>query len=115
MTNQGGYTLKLNQTSKKVELMVYGKFAEEKEQEFIKEFQSIVSKINPVEYTLSADCSDMQVLSQEYIDNLSQTIAMYKQVGFQNIEIKIEASPVIKMQLNRVARNVGANLTFIEG
>ena len=50
MSNQGGYTLNLNRAGKKVELAVIGKFAEEKEQEFIKEFQGIVSQINPSEY-----------------------------------------------------------------
>ncbi|HWL24581.1 MAG TPA: hypothetical protein VNR38_12675 [Ureibacillus sp.] len=115
MSNPGGYTLNLNRIEKKLELGVFGKFDPDKEKEFFNEFQGIISQINPSDYTLYADCSSMQVLSQEHIDNLSQTITMYKQVGFQDIVIKIETSPVIKMQLNRVARNVGANLSFIEG
>ena len=74
---------------------------------FIAEYNAKMKTINAAEYTLEVDCTSMKVLDQNMAGNLTDVMKMYKETGFMKVIFKINTSPVLKMQLARVARNAG--------
>lgn len=112
--SQDGYALELNQAEKKVMITVSGKFVPEKQQQFEQEYTDIIKQITPSAFTLYVDCTDMQIVAQQHIDNLGEALKMYKSTGFNKVVMKVSASAVIKMQLNRIAKSTGLDLEFAQ-
>ena len=71
-------------------------------------------EINPSEYTLFVDCTLMNIFTQNYVEGLGATFKIYAQTGFKNVIMKLATSSVVKMQLNRMARNANVNFEIIE-
>jgi hypothetical protein len=107
MQNTGSFAMKVNQAEKTIDMIVSGSFTPEQAQEFIKEYQQTLSAIKPEEFVLQFDCRDLNVVSQEMIPNLEACLAMYRDSGFNKVLVEIQNKPIIKLQLNRLARNVG--------
>lgn len=80
--------------------------------QFEKEFGAVLASINPADFTLEIDSMYMRVLTPEMAARLEGTMAFYKQAGFKKILIKLDNNSVLKMQVNRVARQAG--LTNVE-
>jgi len=107
MQDTGSFTIKVNQAEKTIDLTVRGTFTPEKAQEFVKDYQQKLSTIKPEEFVLQFDCRDLDVVSQEMIPNLEACFAMYKDSGFKKVLVGIQKKPIIKLQLNRLARQEG--------
>lgn len=101
------YSIKKNIVAKKIEIAVGDKMTVEEVERFQKEFIATVSSITPKEYTLAIDSTNMNVLTPELATRLEHTMVAYKQAGFKKIEVQLQNSPVLKMQVSRVARNAG--------
>ncbi|GAA0455710.1 hypothetical protein [Alkalibacillus silvisoli] len=112
MAEKGGYNFSIDQGSKTVNLEVNGQYDPEKQAQFVQDYNNIIKQVNPVEYTLFADCSSMGVTSQEYIDRLGGALGLYKESGFSKVVMDVGNQPVVKMQLSRVAKQVGLELEY---
>ena len=109
---ENGYEITLDKASKTIKMKVTGKFVEEKAQQFLDEYNHVIQQVNPAETLLVADCTSMAVATQENAEKLGTILQMYKKTGFKKIIVKVENSPIVKMQINRVAKMV--DLTNIE-
>lgn len=107
MSKTGGYTINVNQGQQTIDMAVKGTFTPEQAQNFHRDYQSRVGSITAQNFTLKVDCMDMNVITQDMLPKLQVSFEMYKASGFKNVQFLIKKSPVIKMQLMRVARNAG--------
>ncbi len=113
MTTTNEFKFNLDKIAKKVTIEVIGSFVPEKEKEFMDNYRRITSEITPSEYTLFLDGTSMNIVTQSYVDKLGTTFGLYKQTGFKNVILKLSASAVIKMQINRLAKNAGLDFEII--
>eukprot|EP00130_Batrachochytrium_dendrobatidis_P008605 XP_006683480.1 hypothetical protein BATDEDRAFT_28986 [Batrachochytrium dendrobatidis JAM81] len=107
MAKEGSYEMKVNQGSKTIDMTVSGTFTPEKAQEFVADYKLTVAGVKANEYTLKFDCRELDVVTQEMVPNLEFCMNLYQESGFEKVEVGIKKSAIIKMQLNRIARNVG--------
>ncbi|PLS19286.1 hypothetical protein CVD28_02415 [Bacillus sp. M6-12] len=115
MATVGTYTMNVNRVGKTIDMTVSGTFTPEKAQAFIKDYQAKVGSIKADEFVLKFDCRDLEIVTQEMIPNLENCFKMYMASGFKKVEVGIQKKPIIKMQLSRLARNVGlTNLEVLE-
>ncbi|WP_117170767.1 hypothetical protein [Paraliobacillus sediminis] len=101
------YSIKVDKTNKKVDMMVSGSFEPEDVELFVKDYQTKVGSITANQYTLDVDCTTMNILTKDMVPSLENSFKMYNQSGFEKVLFTIKKSPVIKMQLKRIAKNAG--------
>ena len=107
MTQTAGYTINVNLISKVIDISVRGAFSTELVQAFLTEYQQKVSSISAKDFILKVDSTDMNIITQQMLPTLENSFTMYKNSGFKEIHFIIKPSPTIKMQVNRLARNIG--------
>lgn len=104
---EGSFDIKVNNVAKSIDMVIIGTFTPQQVQEFVQDYMTKVNSINASEYTLNVDSTDMDVLTQEMIPSMENSIKMYQQSGFNKLVVKIKKSPILKMQLSRILRNAG--------
>ncbi|MEQ2525256.1 hypothetical protein EKG37_06330 [Robertmurraya yapensis] len=107
MAKEGSFSINVNRAEKTVDLVIVGTFTPEQVQEFVSDYTTKAKSINASEFTLNADSTDMDVLTQEMVPALENTIRMYQQTGFEKLVVSIKKNPILKMQLNRIFKNTG--------
>ncbi len=113
--SNGSYEIKVNRGAKIVEMYIGGTFTATDVQNFVADYKKEISAISAKEFTLEIDCTYMDLLKQEMIPSLENSYKMYKESGFNKVVFKIKQNPVLKLQLNRLARNTGlTNAEVIE-
>lgn len=114
ISSKGSYTITVDTKEKKVFLFVSGKAEPEAVQGFFNDYSQTVSNINPSGYELVVDCKEMQVETPDMLEKLGASFSLYNETGFKQITFEV-SSAVVKMQINRIARNVGlTNAQVIE-
>lgn len=114
ITNQEGmYEIKVNVGKKEIDLRVSGIFTAEKAQQFVAEYKNKVEVIEAAKYDLVLDCHGIAISKPEMVPVLQSCFEMYKESGFKEIRFLISKNPTIKMQFNRLIRNVGLTNTLI--
>ncbi|GGH84638.1 hypothetical protein JOD43_004068 [Pullulanibacillus pueri] len=101
----GDFKIEVNRENKTIDMVIIGTFSEEKVQEFVKEYLEKVQSVNASEYTLNVDSTDMDVLTQDMIPSMKESIGLYQQSGFDKMIITIKKNVILKMQLNRILRS----------
>ncbi|WML42646.1 hypothetical protein [Neobacillus sp. PS3-40] len=115
MAKEGYYSIKVNPSTKTIDMVVSGTFTPEKALQFVNDYQSKVGTIKAGEFILKCDCRELDVVTQDMIPDLENCYRLYQSSGFNKVVIEIKKSPVIKMQLSRIGRNTGlTNLEFVE-
>lgn len=109
----GQYNISVKSDVKLLKITLGGKFTETDAQNFMKDFTSQVKTINPTDYVLAFDSSDLQVSQQEMLPILQNCFTTYKQIGFKKVNVNIGTSSVLKMQVNRVVKTAGLT-DFVE-
>ncbi len=99
--------IQVNSAEKMVSMKVTGSMTMEDAELFIQEYKAKVEPIGGQQYDLIVDCTEMNLLTQDMSDNLTGVMEMYKATGFNKITYNIKENTVLKMQLNRIARNAG--------
>lgn len=112
MAKEGSFAIKVNSTAKTLDVLIVGTFTPQQVQDFLADYSAKVKSIDPKEYTLVADSTDMDILTQEMVPAMENTIRMYQQSGFNKLIVTIKKNPIMKMQLNRIFKN--ANFTNAE-
>lgn len=100
-------TIQVNSVKKVVNMTVAGRMTMSDAELFIKEYQVKIGPLNGPDFELEVDATDMQVLTPEMTENLTEVMKMYKKTGFKKVTVIITQTPVLKMQLSRIARNAG--------
>jgi len=114
-TATGSYEINVKNSQKVIEMAVRGAFTPEQAEQFHKDYEREVGSIKAVEFVLKVDSLDMTVITQDMIPKLQYSLEMYKKSGFKTIQVLINESKTIKMQISRVARNAGlTNIELIE-
>jgi hypothetical protein len=114
-TATGSYEINVKRVQKTIEMAVRGAFTPEQAGQFHKDYEHEIGSIKADEFVLKVDCLDMTVITQDMIPKLQYSLEMYKKSGFKTIQVLINKSMIIKMQINRVARNAGlTNLEMVE-
>lgn len=103
----GNYNFNVNRATKKFDVKVEGSFSQTDALNFINDYNAHTGTINPAEYIIDLDCTELNVTGQDVIPMLEQCYKMYKESGFSNVIFKIKSNPILKMQLGRVARSTG--------
>lgn len=98
---------KVSVTATAVNVMCEGNFTPEDAQAFVKEFNKQVSTIKPAQYHLSLDASKLAVSPAEMQELLKGCLTLYKSLGFNKISLNIGTNVILKMQLQRLAKEVG--------
>ena len=101
------YLIKKNLVGKKVEITVGDQITPAETERFQKEFVALLSSITPSQFELEIDSTHMNVLTPELATRLEGAMGLYKQAGFKKVLVKIQNSPVLKMQVARIARQAG--------
>lgn len=82
-----------------------GTYTIEDAKQAIIDYQNTIKSIDPKQYTLEIDCQELNVTAPDTVPMLEKCFEMYNETGFKKIEfIVLEDSPIIKMQLGRIAR-----------
>ncbi|MUK88250.1 hypothetical protein GMD78_07580 [Ornithinibacillus sp. L9] len=105
MAKEGSYDIKVNSVAKSIDMVIKGTFTPEQVEAFVKDYTSKVQSVQAADYTLNVDSTDMDVLTQEMVPSMENSIKMYQQSGFDKMVIKIKENAILKMQLNRILRN----------
>lgn len=100
----GNFNFASNPVAKQLNVQVEGTMSPEDAGRFIQEYNQIISAFDPAQYEIILDCKTLNVSSPETLPMLEQCYILYKQSGFKKVTFIIVKSPVLKMQLSRVAR-----------
>ncbi|SDJ78484.1 hypothetical protein [Sediminibacillus albus] len=101
------YTINVVSSSKTIEMEVKGSFSSEDVKNFVTDYQKKVNSIDASSYTLDVDCTSMDLLTKDMVPSLENSFKMYNESGFNKVVFTIKKNPVLKMQLNRIAKSAG--------
>lgn len=107
------YDMSLDKTNKQLNVTIGGMFEPDDANGFVKEFTATLSTVQASEFVLSFDAKDLKVSRPEMLPMLEGCFKMYKEFGFKKVVAKVDNNVTLKMQLSRVARNVGLNLEVV--
>lgn len=84
-----------------------GAFTPENAQAFVNDFKKEAAKVNPATCTLNLDGSKLAISPAQMVDLLRNCFVMYKTMGFNHIILNPGANAVLRMQVNRLAKEAG--------
>lgn len=99
--------INLDKSKKILQVAVSGGFNTTGEtQKVLDKYYQITGQINPKEYSLLIDCTDIGVYEQAALAPLEQLFMLYMKTGFKHIVFTESKNPIQNMQLKKVAKNV---------
>lgn len=107
MAQPGNYTLNINSVKNEVNLVVKGTFTPEKARAFVEDYQKRIGSISASEFRLILDCRETDTSSSSMVPELQACFELYKSSGFKEVIFEINNNTILKMQFNRLIRNVG--------
>lgn len=108
------YTLKLDKVKKVFTATVSGFITPEMGNAFVKDYEKEIKGINPKDYTLVVDSTDLKPSPKESIPVLKGCFEFYMKDGFKVIRMVEASSATTNMQLKRVARETNFTGTFVK-
>lgn len=99
-------SINLDKDKKILRAVVEGYPDTNKTKEVLGNYTKLLNTVNPKEYSLLVDCSDMGVFKQDSTQTLAQLFKMYTQTGYKHIVFISPKAVVTDMQLKRIARSV---------
>lgn len=109
----GKITLNKNGTLKTVDVIVDGSLELKQTLGYEADFKSLLKKIIPSEYSLTVQASSMSVANQEIQMVLKNLFLLYKAVKFKSIRFHTGNNMILKMQCNRIAKEVGLDVNIL--
>lgn len=103
----GFYSIEVNSVQKVVNMEVGGSFTPEKVEQFLKDYNQNINSIQAAQYELRFDCLSLEIVTQDMVPHLQGCFELYKSSGFKKVVVEIKKNAIIKMQLNRIAKNAG--------
>lgn len=107
------YEIKVIPNEKKINMVIRGSFTKEDVGHFVNDYNQSLEPIHTSDFVLNVDCTTMNIITQDMIPDLENSFHLYRQANFKKINFIIVNSPVIKMQLSRVAKHAQlSNIDF---
>lgn len=106
--------MKLDSAKKELQITIVGNFTPEQAQQYINDYNSHVKSINPSDYTLRLDCTDLNVVTPELIPSLEACYNLYKSSNFNKVIFEISKNAIVKMQLSRIAKKIGLDADIVQ-
>ena len=102
------YNISVNRPEKRLDIVCTGIVGGNDVKDFVDSFNKAVSTITPADYILNFDTSNFSVISQDMIPGIQGCFEMYQKLHFKKIRIKLnQSNPILKMQIDRVAKIAG--------
>jgi len=98
--------IEVNSSKKILQVTLDGFVKSEAAAKVLAEYNQIVGRVNPKEYSLLIDCTDMGVLQTDAVETLSQLFKLYMSTGFKHIVFVKPKSVIQNMQLEKAAKLV---------
>ncbi|WP_138494156.1 hypothetical protein [Paenibacillus pinistramenti] len=112
----GSFNIQILKACKTMKIQVQGVFSPEDGKASIEDYHQYIADIHVPDYTLDLDCSQLEVSAPESLPHLGHCFELYKKDGFKKIIFRLSDNPILKMQLNSLARATDlTNCEFIEG
>ncbi|MBW7474735.1 hypothetical protein K0T92_08250 [Paenibacillus oenotherae] len=102
----GSFNIQLDQAGKVMKVQVEGTFSTEDAMSSVEAYHKSTASISVPEYDIDIDCTKLNVSAPDTLPILEGCFQLYKKDGFKNIKLRIAKNPILKMQLNRIARSV---------
>lgn len=107
-------SIQVNTVRKVVNISVSGKMTMEDAHVFVADYNSKIRAITPSNYNLEVDCTQMQLLTDDMIMNLTEVMKMYKTTGFKQVKFTVTNKLMLNMQLSCLAKAAGlTNATVV--
>lgn len=90
-----------------INVSLEGSFTPENAQNFVKDFKTEVTKVNPATCHLVLDGTRLAISPAQMVDLLRNCFAMYKGMGFKRITMNPGSNVVLRMQVSRLAKEAG--------
>lgn len=112
----GVTTIEVNKATKEVKCAVIGNITMDVAMEFLTKYKKAISVIDPTEYELRFNCSEMESQEGEVSTALEEAFKEYHKDGFKHIYLEVFAGPsVIKKQLTlNMKRSKVPNISIAE-
>lgn len=108
------YDITWDNEKKAIVMEVRGFFKPEDGESFIKDYNSMIAKVNPSEYTLVVDPEDLKTSSQDMIPVLKGCFELYKSSGFKEVLMVTPTSAISTMQLKNIQKETGVKMEFVK-
>lgn len=82
--------------------------------DFLDNYNKIVKKINPREYSFVLECEDLKTLSQEMTLVLENCFDLYKATRFKKVYCIEPSSSIALIQLKKIQRTTGLDVEFVK-
>ncbi|MBZ9685295.1 hypothetical protein G9F72_002885 [Clostridium estertheticum] len=111
-TANNKYELKLDKTKKILFAKAFGSFGPADANAFVSDYNVILKGANANDLELQFDCKELKVSGKDAKSGADMTsmlracMEMYKSDGFKNIVFDCEKNLVLKMQLQRLGKEV---------
>lgn len=99
-------SFKFATSAQQIDATVEGTFTPGDAQAFLAEYNKAIAKVNPAQSTLNITTTNLAVSSKDMQDILKGCIELYKSTGFKKVVMICGDNVIVKMQLQRLAKEV---------
>ena len=105
--NEKKFSLSLNKGTKILNAEAHGAFNANDAAAFVSEYTQLVGQINPQEFTLDFNSTNLRVSSVDMVPLLTACLEMYKKDNFKKITFDCSTNSTLKLQIRRLSNIVG--------
>jgi arginine/lysine/ornithine decarboxylase len=103
----GTYKLNYNSDKKTFEVLAEGMFDLTDAENYKAAFLKKVTEFDPTQSILEIDCQNQGITGGEVQEVLKECYQIYKNCNFEKVIFIVGSSTILKMQLNRIAKEIG--------
>lgn len=108
------FVFEKKQAEKKLVITVSGFMKPDEADAFLKEYDENIKSINPAEYTLIIDSTDLAVSKQDMLPVLEGCFQLYMSNGFKKIMMVNPSSVIAKSQMKKLAESISYTGIFVD-
>lgn len=98
---------KLTPSANELDISFEGSFTPDDAKHFVEDFNKAVAAVNPADCHLNLDGSKLAISPAQMVDLLRSCFVLYKNAGFQHVTLNPGSNAVLRMQVNRLAKEAG--------
>lgn len=107
-------SFKFTTAPQQIDATVEGTFTPSDAQAFLAEYNKAITKVTPAQATLSITTTGLAVSSKDMQEILKGCIELYKSTGFKKVVMITGDNVIVKMQLQRLAKEIGFSEIVIQ-
>ena len=97
----------ISSTSNSINAVCEGMFTQQDAMSYVENFKKEAAKVTPAKCHLSLDGSKLSVSPKEMQEILTNVLALYKSMGFNDVTMNLGTNAILKMQISRIASEAG--------